>query len=321
MPQSEFDIIETYFNRQQLKRDDVILGIGDDAAILATPPDKQLVIAMDTLVSGVHFPANSSAEDIGYKALAVNLSDLAAMGAEPAWFSLALTVPQSSTEWLAGFAKGLFLLADHYQVQLIGGDTTRGPLTVTIQVAGYVPVGKGLTRDAAKAGDRIYVTGNLGEAALGLRCLQQPQIYTADQQAIAKLNRPQPRVEVGLAIRDIASACIDISDGLLADLGHILEQSRLGASVDRQLIPLSDTLRNLCQADEENYQLALAGGDDYELCFCAPGEKAPVIKSLAEKLATPIRCIGVIEQQTGLRLHHGQQECAMNTEPGYEHFK
>ena len=321
MPQSEFDIIESYFNQQQIKRDDVILGIGDDAAILVSPSDKQLVIAIDTLISGVHFPANASAEDIGYKALAVNLSDLAAMGAEPAWFTLALSMPESNSEWLAGFAKGLFSMAGQYQMQLIGGDTTRGPLTVSVQVAGYVPPGKGLRRAGAKSGDNIYVTGTLGDAALGLRCLQQPERLLENQQAIAKLNRPRPRVDVGRAIRDIATACIDISDGLLADLGHVLEQSRLGASVDRQLIPMSEPLHALCEADENNYRLALSGGDDYELCFCAPVNKAQAIKLLSDNLSIPISCIGVIEPQPGLRIHHAGQDCIMSTEPGYEHFK
>lgn len=321
MPQSEFDIIEHFFLQQKISRDDVKLGIGDDAAIVSVPQNTQLVIALDTLVSGVHFPTDTSAEDIAYKALAVNLSDLAAMGAEPAWFTLALTIPESNKDWLTGFAKGLFTLADKYNMQLIGGDTTQGPLTVSIQVAGYIPEGQGIKRSGAKAGDNIYVTGTLGDAAFGLFCIQEPDKCEANQQVIKLLNRPKARIEIGIAIREIASACIDISDGLLADLTHILEKSKVGALIDRQQIPLSGTMQKLCNMDENSFRFVLSGGDDYELCFTAPASRDDEIKTIAGKLGVSISCIGKIETEQGVRLHHDGQACSTYKESGYEHFK
>jgi len=320
MPQSEFDIIDDYFTRQRVKRDDVTLGIGDDAAIISVPRHQQLLIAIDTLVTGVHFPNDTSPEDIGYKALAVNLSDLAAMGAEPAWFTLALTLPNADKDWLNNFAKGLFSLAEQYNLQLIGGDTTQGPLTVSIQIAGYAPSGTALARRGAKAGDSIYVTGTLGDAALGLRCRQRPDQYKPDTAAIDKLNRPQPRVAIGLAIRDMASACIDISDGLLADLGHILEVSQAGATVDRKMIPLSNSMRFLCDENESHYAMALAGGDDYELCFCISPENESGLEAIAGDCGIRLTRIGQIEQQTGLRLTDGDKPCDANYQQGFEHF-
>lgn len=320
MPQSEFDIIEDYFIRQRIKRDDVKLGIGDDAALISIPKDQQLVVSMDTLVSNVHFPTNTSAEDIGYKSLAVNLSDLAAMGAVPAWFTLALTLPNVDNEWLQGFAKGLFILANKYNLQLVGGDTTQGPLTVSIQIAGYVPAGKALMRRGAKVGDSIYVTGTLGDAALGLRCLQQPDEYKPDPEAINKLNHPSPRVDIGLAIRDIASACIDISDGLLADLGHILDANQVGASLDRKMLPLSHSMKLLCDEHECNYDMVLAGGDDYELCFCVSPQNEPGLESIVADSGVRLTRIGQIEQQTGMRLYNGGQLCDLKYKQGFEHF-
>ncbi|MDH5445760.1 MAG: thiamine-phosphate kinase [Gammaproteobacteria bacterium] len=320
MPQSEFDIIKEYFQKQKTVRDDVCLGIGDDAAIITVPQSKQLAIALDTLVAGVHFPTETSAEDVAYKALAVNLSDLAAMGAEPAWFTLGITLPESNTDWLKNFASGLFSLADQYNVQLIGGDTTQGPLTVTIQVAGLLPEGKALKRDGANEGDLIYVTGSLGDAALGLKGLQHPDIYPVTPQLIDKLNRPQPRLEVGHALLDIASACIDVSDGLLADLGHILDSSGVGASVDRAQLPLSDTLQAQCDKDDSRYHLALTGGDDYELCFCVSPDRQQDIHTISNRTGVLITCIGTIEQQPGLRLHHAGNLIDTVTQSGYEHF-
>ena len=320
MPQSEFNIIEQYFTRQRVQRDDVKLGIGDDAAILSVPPHMQLCIAIDTLVSGIHFPTNTSAEDIGYKALAVNLSDMAAMGAEPAWFTLALSLPTTRHEWLAGFAKGLFTLAEEYHLQLIGGDTTQGPLTVSIQIAGYLPRDTALTRAGARPGDSIYVTGTLGDAALGLRCLQQVDKYTCDTHALNRLNRPSPRIKIGQAIRDIASACIDISDGLLADLGHILTASQMGARLHRNHIPLSETMKALCTEDEDHYAMVLAGGDDYELCFCVSPDKASELDTIAAEHGVGLTRIGQVESQPGLRLYDGEKICKVNYQPGFEHF-
>ncbi len=320
MPQSEFDIIKDYFTGQRVKRDDVSLGIGDDAAIITVPHNQQLVIAIDTLVAGVHFLTDSCAEDIAYKALAVNLSDLAAMGAEPAWFTLALTLPKVDSLWLQGFAKGLFTLAEQYKLQLVGGDTTQGPLTISIQVAGYVPFDMALTRSGAKAGDGIYVTGTLGDAALGLRCLQRPDEYHFDQQAINRLNRPQARIEMGLVLREIATACIDVSDGLLADLGHILDASYVGARLDRNAIPLSNSVKRVCDRYEFDYALALSGGDDYELCFCVAPENDAKLKAIATDSDVSITKIGQIEVKRGISLRDGDKSISVNQAQGFEHF-
>ncbi len=320
MPQSEFDIIKDYFTHQQLMRDDVVLGIGDDAAIVSVPDRQQLVVAMDTLVAGVHFPLDTAAEDIAYKALAVNLSDLAAMGAEPAWFTLALTLPSADRLWLDGFANGLFRLADQYSLQLVGGDTTQGPLTVSIQIAGYVPSDMALTRGGASVGDSLYVTGTLGDAALGLRCLQQPDEYHFNEEAIKRLNRPQARVEVGLALRNIATACIDVSDGLLADLGHILTASHVGAQLDRNTLPLSPGVKQLCERDGRYYDLALSGGDDYELCFCVSPENETRLKTIAAECRVPLTRIGQLKQDTGISLLVGDNMIGLHQAHGFEHF-
>ena len=213
---SEFDIIRQYFTLNEV-RDDVVLGIGDDAAILTVPDNCQLVQSVDTLVAGVHFPTETSPEDIAYKALAVNLSDMAAMGAEPAWFTLAITLPNDDEKWLEAFSESLFNLARKYKVQLIGGDTTHGPLCISITINGFVPTGKALTRNTAQVTDKVYVSGTLGDAALALAAWQgQCLLDDASSNYLnEKLNRPTPQVELGLILRKYASACIDISDGLL----------------------------------------------------------------------------------------------------------
>ena len=247
MALSEFDIIRYFFDRPQAAdgRSDVLLGIGDDAAVVTVPDDHDLVLCMDTLVAGVHFPEDTSPGAIGHKALAVNLSDLAAMGAEPAWFTLSVTLPHADADWLAAFAQGMFRLADHYRVQLVGGDVTRGPLSVTVQAHGLVPRGRALRRSGAAVGDRIYVTGTLGDAGLAL--------HQGAEQAPAlrqRLDYPSPRVEAGLALRGLASAAIDISDGLLADLGHLLEDGRQGAMLEVDDLPRSAGFRAIANADE-----------------------------------------------------------------------
>ena len=220
---NEFELIQKYFAHQPLARADVVLGIGDDAAVLEVPVGQQLVISTDALVSGVHFPEHTDPEAIGHKALAVNLSDLAAMGATPAWFTLNLSLPRADPAWLEGFCRGLFALAVQHGVQLVGGDTTRGPLTIGIQICGLVPRGQALTRVGARAGDRVYVTGVLGDAAIGLLFaqgkLELPEEYRAN--VLARLNRPQPRVAAGERLRGLASACIDLSDGLGSSTGRI----------------------------------------------------------------------------------------------------
>jgi thiamine-monophosphate kinase len=325
MSATEFDIIRRYFARQEseklVSRNDVVLGIGDDAALLTPPSGKLLVVTSDTLVSGVHFPNNTSPESIGYKSLAVNLSDLAAMGAEPAWFTLSITLPESDESWLDQFAKGMFALAQEHNVQLVGGDTTRGPLTITIQAMGFVPEGLALTRSGAQVDDAIYVTGTLGDAGAGLK-IKQDRVTASDsvyQVLVDRLERPSPRVAEGMALRGLANAVIDISDGLSADLDHILSASHVGADILVDSIPLSNAFREL---DGPNtVKIAVSSGDDYELCFTVPGEKTGEAQEKLDTLGCQCTKIGTITSHADkLRwLDHAGNE--LRWQPaGYEHF-
>ncbi len=263
---SEFSLIEKYFSRQAISRSDVLLGIGDDAAVMRLGLDEQLVVSTDTMVAGVHFPEATSPFDIGYKLMAVNLSDLAAMGAQPRWASLALTLPESNDDWLAQFAAGLFELAKQYSVQLVGGDTTRGPLTLTLTLQGTVASDQYLQRNTAQPGDAIVVSGQLGDAGLALRQLLAKDNIHAE--GLARLNRPTPRVVLGQSLLGTATAVIDISDGLIADLGHILDASKLGAQIQLADLPLSETVK--LTTKDGDWSLPLNAGDDYELCFTLP---------------------------------------------------
>ncbi len=319
MPIAEFDVIARYFTQAFPKRADVILGIGDDAALSSVPEGMQLAIAIDTLVEGVHFPKITSPEDIGYKALAVNLSDMAAMGAMPAWFTLALTCRKTDEAWLTGFSQGLLELAKTYEISLIGGDTTCGPLTVTIQVAGFVPPDSALRRGGAQSGDGIYVTGTLGDAGLGLASIQKRVTLprSARQFVESRLNRPTPRLVEGQALRGIASSAIDISDGLLADLGHILSASGVGASLQLDCLPLSKTLCQLMSL-KRAWLMALSAGDDYELCFTVPPNRVAALQK-----ALPIRSytrIGTIEAAHGLRCLEANGRLFVPEKTGYQHF-
>lgn len=318
---NEFELIREYFASQPVVRDDVILGIGDDAAVLRMPEDRELIVSTDMLVAGVHFPEGTDAQSIGYKALAVNLSDMAAMGATPMWFTLNLSLPQADPAWLKGFCSGLFQLARQFNVALVGGDTTRGPLTVGIQILGNTPRWQALTRGGAKPGDRIYVTGVLGDGALGLAVvqgrLQLPEEYIGP--VVARLERPLPRVQAGEQLRGIASACIDISDGLAADLGHILETSGVGARIRLDRLPLSPAYD--AAFEQVGWQAALGGGDDYELCFTMPAAREPELRRVAGRMGVPFTEIGEIESQPGLRIidEHGAPYAP--AAGGYDHFR
>lgn len=319
---NEFELIAHYFaERKQSVRDDVILGIGDDCAILEVPSDQQLLISIDTLVNGVHFPENTDPFDIGYKALAVNLSDLAAMGARPAWFSLALTLPQLDQKWLQAFTKGLFHLAEEFQVQLVGGDTTRGPLALTIQVHGFVAKGKAVTRRGAQVGDLIYVTNNLGDAGLALQHIQgQIELTTDAIPLVTKhLNRPYPRVKEGLLLADYATTMIDLSDGLIADLDHILKQSKVGALINLAQLPLSSELKQALP-HLEAVKLALSAGDDYELCFTIPENKRDEVERVMQAAQAKIHCIGVITAGEQLLLQENGQLLSKENLHGFSHF-
>lgn len=309
----EFDIIEKFFKQQPVLRSDVILGIGDDAAIVQVPP-QNLIITADTLVENVHFLKNTAAFDIGFKALAVNLSDLAAMGATPAWITLALTLPKVDESWLKNFCCGLFELAQRYNVQLIGGDLTHGPLAITIQAHGFVPHQQAIRRDGAKAGDLIYVTHTIGNAALGL--LYAKKQISANPAFIdfllTHLNRPEPQVQIGEKLRGAASAAIDISDGLAADLGHILKKSGVGAIINVDSLPLSQALR-ASVSHEQALELALNGGDDYELCFTIPEKKVEI-------LDFDCTYIGMIIDGEGLDLQLKDGSKYNTKISGYQHF-
>lgn len=298
---TEFELIRRFFATQPIARRDVALGIGDDAAVVDTPPGRQLVITTDMLVAGVHFFPEADPVALGHKALAVNLSDLAAMGAEPVCFTLALALPRVDGDWLAQFCEGVYGLARQHDLQLVGGDTTRGPLTISITAHGWVPAGQAITRSAARVGDRIYVTGELGDAGLAL-WEEQGKIHLSETDSAAvieRLTRPMPRVNVGQRLRGLAHSAIDISDGLAADLGHILERSGVGARVDLAQLPLSDIYR--AQLPQIGWELALANGDDYELCFTVPPETAGRVQALAPSLGCRVTCIGEIIAGSSLR--------------------
>jgi len=313
---TEFEVINRYFSHGFPQRRDVVLGIGDDAALCTVPTGMQLVIAIDTLVEGVHFPALTAPQDLGYKALAVNLSDMAAMGATPAWMTLALTSPSVDDTWLSGFRQGLLELAQATQVSLIGGDTTRGPVKViTLQIAGFVPPQQALRRQGAQVGDGIYVTGCLGDAGLGLASVQGllelPPM--ARHEVESRLQRPTPRLLEGQALRGIANSAIDISDGLAADLSHILNASGVGASLYLENLPLSRVLQQHLSR-EEAWQLALSAGDDYELCVTVPPHQE---KNLSDNLYTRI---GIIEANLGLRCLFGDGREFIPRQLGYQHW-
>jgi len=316
---SEFEIIERFFHRGAISRRDVALGIGDDGAVVRVADGCDLVISTDMLISGVHFPADAEPNDIGFRALAVNLSDLAAMGAEPAWATLVLCLPEASEPWLSAFARGFFSLADEASVQLVGGDITRGPLAITVSVYGSVPRGKALLRSEARPGDLIFVTGTLGDAAAAL----EPDLRTAPatytQVLRQRLLRPTPRFIVGVGLRDVASSAIDISDGLASDLGHIVEASGVGARIEVASLPLSEPLCRLLMR-QRAWEFALSGGDDYELCFTAPAGQGGLVASLARSSDCPITQIGVIESKLGLRWIMPDGSLLAIARSGYRHF-
>jgi thiamine-monophosphate kinase len=321
MSLTEFELIKRYFDRAKPHRADVLLGIGDDGAILRVPEGMDLVVTMDTLVAEVHFSEDYPPEDIGYKSLAVNLSDLAAMGAEPAWVTLALTLPKADETWLEGFACGFFELASQHTLRLVGGDVTRGPLSITVQAHGFVPRGSGLRRRGAQPGDAIYVTGTLGDAALALASLQEQGKLNAESRGylVSRLHRPTVRVQAGIRLRDIASSAIDISDGLIADLGHILEASGVGAVIETAALPLSPAMLSETSR-ERGWRLALTGGDDYELCFTVPAGRVALLESLRGEIDCEVTCIGTIEAMPGLRCILPDGALLNPQRSGFQHF-
>lgn len=333
MALAEFELIRQYFNTAELTfpRPGIVLGPGDDCALLAVPAGSHLAMSMDTLNEGVHFPAGADAAELAQRCLRVNLSDLAAMGAEPLGFTLALSLPGVSEHWLQEFSRGLLACASHYQCSLLGGDTTRGPLAITIQVHGLVPAGQALRRAGARVGDAIYVTGTLGDAALALPYLtQRPGFALAtldetDRRALlAAFYQPEIRTDVGVALRGLASAAIDISDGLASDLMHILQASAgddapPGAIIDAARVPVSAAFAHLV-ADADRLPLALGGGDDYQLCVTVPPRYEAQAQAAVQALGVPFTRIGEVVAGSGIMVRDSSGAIKPLTFTGYRHF-
>lgn len=321
---SEFDIIRACFDQPGLAAtpgDVVRLGIGDDCALLSIPAGKELAISMDTLVEAVHFPAGAAPARVGYRALAVSLSDLAAMGAEPVGFTLGLTLPAADATWLEGFSAGLKQCGSEYRCPLLGGDTTRGPLTITIQVHGLVDAGKAITRSGAKPHDAIYVTGSLGNAAFAIReLLANPDMPdTSRAMCEQAFYHAMPKLDLGHAAAGIVSAGIDISDGLLADLGHVCRQSGTGAQLSMPDIPLGTPVAKHLPV-EEALALAVTGGDDYELLLTVDPAREQALVSLGAMLNVPLHRIGVITGDEEIMCLDGTGKPVIFAASGYRHF-
>lgn len=316
---SEFDLIRRHFTRPTRHTD---LAVGDDAALLRARPGMQLAVSTDMLVAGTHFFADTDPEDLGWKTLAVNVSDLAAMGATPRWAFLALSLPAVDEAWIAAFARGLFACAEAQGVDLAGGDTTRGPLTLAVTIIGEVPQGEAITRAGGRAGDDLWVSGQPGMAALGLAELrgEAPLSAAGAAACIAALQRPQPRVALGLALRGVATAMLDVSDGLLGDLGHILECSATGAIIDIGALPLDALLAT--GADEAlARRCLLGGGDDYELLFAAPAARRAEVDALSARLGLALHRIGELTAEHGtLWLREPDGRLVPGSRSGYDHF-
>lgn len=312
---SEFDLIRRHFTRPTPS---ALLGVGDDAALLQVSPGKVLVVSSDMLVSGTHFFPDADPGMLGHKTLAVNLSDLAAMGATPRWATLALSLPRADEAWLERFSAGFFALAEQHGVDLVGGDTTRGPLNLCVTIMGEVSPQLALRRDGAQPGDEVWVSGRLGDAALALAHLQGRVRLSADDLAACApaLHRPEPRVALGVELRGIAHSAIDISDGLLADLGHILTASGVAAQLEFAAIPVSVQLQNRSSLTP----FILAGGDDYELCFTAAPQHHAEVSRIASKLALPLTCIGRIIAGSGCVVHDASGNAIQLKSGGYDHF-
>jgi thiamine-monophosphate kinase len=320
--QSEFELIGKYFTRLGAERNDVRIGVGDDGAVLAPPASRDLVVVTDTLVEGVHFPEGSAAASIGHRAFAVNLSDIAAMGAEPAWGLLALTLPRPDEAWLAQFARAAGDLCRRHGMALVGGDTTRGPLAITVTLIGVVPIGVALERRGGRPGDAVFVTGSPGDASAGL-ALEQNRLHIADSMSAQILRDrflfPTPRCEVGIALRGLASACIDISDGLGGDLEKLCAASGCGAEIDAAALPVSEPLVGAV-GRELAREYALTGGDDYELLFTVPLARLGAMTNAIARGLGPVTRIGSLVSGNGVRVF--ARGGVMQVSPaGFDHFK
>lgn len=316
---SEFDLIKQYFTRPARR---AVLGVGDDCALLASAPGMQLAVSTDMLVEGRHFFPGADARKLGHKSLAVNLSDLAAMGARPLAFTLSLALPEANRAWLGGFAEGLFALADAFDCELVGGDTTKGPLNISITVMGEIEPGHALRRDAARAGDDIWISGTLGDARLALAAYWNELALdeASLEQAAQRMHAPTPRVALGrlLAQRRLAHAALDISDGLVGDLGHILAASRAGATLNVDKLPAGPVLAR--QEPGLRRRFTAAGGDDYELCFTAPPQQREAILKAGNESGTAVTRVGRIDEMAGLRLVDENDRPLDLALRGWDHF-
>ncbi len=315
---SEFDLIRRHLTGLGSPRADVLVDVGDDCALLRVRDGQDVALTTDTLVSGIHFYPDCDPEALGWKSLAVNLSDLAAMGAEPAWVSLALTLPDADEGWLASFGRGFADLAKSTGVRLVGGDLTRGPLSITVQAQGLVPAGKALRRGGARPGDLVCVSGTLGDAGLALR--QMAAGHAADASIRRRLERPTPRLRLGTALRGVATSAIDLSDGLLSDLGHILASSGCGADIERARLPLTSPV-SAALSGESDWRLPLASGDDYELCFTLPPGLAARLPALAGSADCELTVIGSIVSEAGLRVLRPDGSEWTFGGRGFDHFR
>lgn len=317
----EFELIRQFFVRDTGSKSRVILGIGDDAALLDLPEGSDLVAAVDTIVAGRHFLEATAARSIGHRALAVNLSDIAAMGAAPLWATLALTLPSIDLQWLEGFAAGFMDLADLHAVTLVGGDTTRGPLTVSVQILGSVPRGTALRRSGGQAGDLLAVSGTLGDAAAGLSLLKAPQPLARSDvdELIRRFDYPTPRVQLGLSARGVATAAMDLSDGLVGDLPKLAAASGLAAHVRVEQLPLSLALRSAASSQTRALDLALGGGDDYELLLAVPAARFAELQAAADRLNLTLSAIGELRSGEGVTWSLNGAEFLPSVS-GYDHF-
>jgi thiamine-monophosphate kinase len=316
---TEFDLIRRYFTRAT---PNALLGVGDDAALLQVHAGNVLAVSSDMLVSGTHFLPDTDPFLLGHKTLAVNLSDMAAMGATPRWATLALALPEVNEPWLESFSAGFFALAQQHGVELVGGDTTRGPLNLCVTIFGEVPAQQALRRSGAQSGDEVWVSGTLGDAALALAHLQGGIELSAAEYAACSpaLHQPQPRIALGSALRGFASSAIDISDGLLADLGHILDASKVAAEISLALLPVSPVMRTYA-ALPHGEQCILCGGDDYELCFTAPAAQHGAVLGIGARLGLPLTCIGRIVAGSGCSVIDSAGNRIKPKSGGYEHFR
>ncbi|MEL7292048.1 MAG: thiamine-phosphate kinase [Pseudomonadota bacterium] len=318
----EFNLIEKYFVNRQKQRKDVVLAAGDDCALVKVPENLSVAISTDTLVAGTHFLADANPAWVAHKALASNISDLAAMGATPSWVSLALTMPEPDEAWLAPFCTAFFELADYYGVQLIGGDTTKGPLSITLTVQGLVDADKALRRDGANIGDWVYVSGELGDSKAGLDVVLDNDLRSKPFAAQLEQRHylATPRVLVGQALLNLASSAIDISDGLISDIQHILQRSKVGVSLDVAQLPVSNELIQFVGSTVAAQQYALTSGEEYELCFTVPEQNKGSIESALAHCGAKITCIGQIRPQGTFELHNSGQPVDWHLS-GYDHFK